>query len=168
MRERTLTFALAMLQGQAHYAKLGGLMLETIIRPAALVRQGSLKLYSTSLKVSDLKRPHFYTISKLDPADAGPGYQRLLNEGRAKSERAVEQFATKKWEDEQREDEGRDVEAYKAKAIALFDDDPIARTMFLLMLDGVKGAALQSLTGVSGAEYDSCRREIRRRIEALQ
>ena len=58
--------------------------METITRPAALVRQGSLKLYSTSLKVADLKRPNFYTISKLDPADAGPGYQRLLNEGRAK------------------------------------------------------------------------------------
>lgn len=58
--------------------------METITRPAALVRQGTLKLYSTSLKVSDLQRPNFYTISKLDPADAGPGYQRLLNEGRAK------------------------------------------------------------------------------------
>lgn len=55
-----------------------------ITRPAALVRQGSLKLYATSLQVSDLKRPNFYTISKLDPADAAPGYQRLLNEGRAK------------------------------------------------------------------------------------
>jgi len=55
-----------------------------ITRPAALVRQGSLKLYATSLQVSDLKRPNFYTISKLDPADAGAGYQRLLNEGRAK------------------------------------------------------------------------------------
>ena len=58
--------------------------METITRPAALVRQGSLQLYATSLKVSDLKRPNFYAISKLDPADAGPGYQRLLNEGRAK------------------------------------------------------------------------------------
>lgn len=58
--------------------------MEIISRPAALVRQGSLKLYSTSLKVSDLKRPNFYAISKLDPADAGPGYQRLLNDGRAK------------------------------------------------------------------------------------
>ncbi len=58
--------------------------METITRPAALVRQGSLKLYSTSLKVSDLRRPNFYTISKLDPVDAGPGYQRLLNEGRSK------------------------------------------------------------------------------------
>src|SRR5689334_7419385 len=59
-------------------------VMQTITRPAALVRQGSLKLYATSLKVSDLKRPNFYTINKLDPADAGPGYQRLLNEGRAK------------------------------------------------------------------------------------
>ncbi|MEK7286513.1 MAG: DGQHR domain-containing protein [Nitrospirota bacterium] len=55
-----------------------------ITRPAALVRQGSLKLYATSLQVSDLKRSNFYTISKLDPADTGVGYQRLLNEGRAK------------------------------------------------------------------------------------
>ena len=56
----------------------------TITRPAALVRQGSLRLYATSLRVSDLKRDNFYTISKLDPEDGGPGYQRLLNEGRAK------------------------------------------------------------------------------------
>ncbi len=58
--------------------------METITRPAALVRQGSLRLFATSLQVSDLKRPNFYTINKLDPDDAGPGYQRLLNEGRAK------------------------------------------------------------------------------------
>lgn len=58
--------------------------MDPITRPAALVRQGSLKLYSTSLKVSDLKRPNFYTINKLDPDQDGPGYQRLLNEGRAK------------------------------------------------------------------------------------
>jgi DGQHR domain-containing protein len=57
---------------------------EMITRPAALVRQGSLKLYATSLRVSDLKRPNFYAISKLDPEGNGPGYQRLLNEGRAK------------------------------------------------------------------------------------
>jgi DGQHR domain-containing protein len=56
----------------------------TITRPAALVRQGSLKLYATSLRVRDLKRHNFYAINKLDPDDSGPGYQRLLNEGRAK------------------------------------------------------------------------------------
>lgn len=59
-------------------------LVDTITRPAALVRQGTLKIYATSLKVSDLMRPAFYTISKLDPDNAGPGYQRLLNEGRAK------------------------------------------------------------------------------------
>jgi DGQHR domain-containing protein len=56
----------------------------TITRPAALVRQGSLKLYATSVRVSDLALPNFYTISKLDPEEEGPGYQRILNEGRAK------------------------------------------------------------------------------------
>ncbi len=56
----------------------------TITRPAALVRQGSLKLYATSIKVRDLNLPDFYTINKLDPEDAGPGYQRILNHGRAK------------------------------------------------------------------------------------
>jgi DGQHR domain-containing protein len=55
-----------------------------ITRPAALVRQGSLRLYATSLQVSDLKRPNFYAIEKLDPDEGGPGFQRLLNEGRAK------------------------------------------------------------------------------------
>ena len=58
--------------------------METITRPAALVRQGLLKLYATSLNLSDLTRPNFYTINKLDPDGVGPGYQRLLNEGRAK------------------------------------------------------------------------------------
>ncbi|HEY3973940.1 MAG TPA: DGQHR domain-containing protein [Candidatus Sulfotelmatobacter sp.] len=56
----------------------------TITRPAALVRQGSLKLYTTSIKVADLNLPNFYTISKLDPEEEGPGYQRILNQGRAK------------------------------------------------------------------------------------
>jgi DGQHR domain-containing protein len=58
--------------------------LTPITRPAAMVRQASLKLYATSIKVSDLKLPNFYTINKLDPEEAGPGYQRLLNQGRAK------------------------------------------------------------------------------------
>ena len=55
-----------------------------IARPAALVRQGSLKLYATSIKVEDLNLPNFYMINKLDPEEAGPGYQRILNESRAK------------------------------------------------------------------------------------
>jgi DGQHR domain-containing protein len=56
----------------------------TITRPAALVRQGSLKLYATSIKVGDLNLPNFYMINKLDPEEEGPGYQRILNQGRAK------------------------------------------------------------------------------------
>jgi len=56
----------------------------SITRPAALVRQGSLKLYTTSVRVADLHLPNFYTINKLDPEEAGPGYQRILNQGRAK------------------------------------------------------------------------------------
>ncbi len=32
----------------------------------------------------DLKLPGFYQISKLDPDQGGPGFQRLLNQGRAK------------------------------------------------------------------------------------
>lgn len=56
----------------------------TITRPAALVRQGTLRLYTTSFQVRDLKRPNFYTINKLDPDQEGTGYQRLLNETRAK------------------------------------------------------------------------------------
>jgi len=49
-----------------------------------LVRQGSLKLYATSVTVRELKLPGFYQINKLDPDEEGPGFQRLLNQGRAK------------------------------------------------------------------------------------
>lgn len=56
-----------------------------ITRPAACIKQGSLILYATSLKVSDLLIPNFYTIERLDPENANEkGYQRLLNKGRAK------------------------------------------------------------------------------------
>lgn len=55
-----------------------------LTRPASIVRQGSLTLYTTSFPVKDLKLRGFYAIEKLDPAGAGTGYQRLLNEGRAK------------------------------------------------------------------------------------
>jgi len=54
-----------------------------LLRPAARIRQGSLILYATSLKVRDLRQPDFYKIDTLDP-DEGTGYQRLLNEARAK------------------------------------------------------------------------------------
>jgi len=56
-----------------------------ITRPAALVTQGNLKLYTTSLPVSDLLIDKFYDIERLDhenPDDKG--FQRVLNKGRAK------------------------------------------------------------------------------------
>lgn len=56
----------------------------TLTRPAALVRQGSLRIYVTSIKVRDLRIPNFYTITKLDPETSGPGFQRLLNDSRAR------------------------------------------------------------------------------------
>jgi len=56
-----------------------------IVRPAALVKQGSLTLYSTSMKVADLLLPNFYSVEKLDPDNPNDkGYQRLLNKARAK------------------------------------------------------------------------------------
>ncbi|SJZ32093.1 DGQHR domain-containing protein [Sediminibacterium ginsengisoli] len=60
-------------------------MSKKIVRPAALVKQGQLTLYSTSLKVSDLLISNFYSVETLDPDDDNDkGYQRLLNKARAK------------------------------------------------------------------------------------
>lgn len=58
----------------------------TIIkRPSALVRQGDLVLFSTSLKVKELVSDGFYNVETLDPEDPNDkGYQRLLNTARAK------------------------------------------------------------------------------------
>jgi hypothetical protein len=61
-----------------------------------------------------------------------------------------------------------DITEYRAKALALFDDDAVARNVLLLMLDGVKGAELLSRSELSDTEYESCRRKIRRRIERQQ
>lgn len=56
-----------------------------ITRPAALVKQGGLTLYATSLRVKDLLIPNFYSVEQLDPVDnRDQGYQRLLNKSRAK------------------------------------------------------------------------------------
>jgi len=61
------------------------IMTKKITRPASLVKQGDLTLYATSLKVSDLLIPNFYSIERLDPENASEkGYQRLLNKARAK------------------------------------------------------------------------------------
>lgn len=53
--------------------------------PAAIVRQGDLTLFTTSIKVRDLIVPGFYSVETLDPDNANDsGYQRLLNTARAK------------------------------------------------------------------------------------
>ena len=63
----------------------GEIMSNIINRPAALVKQGNLKLYTTSLRVSDLLINNFYSIERLDPDNPDDkGYQRILNKGRAK------------------------------------------------------------------------------------
>ena len=54
-----------------------------ITRHASQVQQGKLLLFTTSLRVKDLRLPGFYKIDTLDAAE-GVGYQRLLNETRAK------------------------------------------------------------------------------------
>lgn len=60
-------------------------MTSLIQRPAALVRQGNLRLYTTSLRVSDLLIDNFYDIERLDPENPGDkGYQRVLNKARAR------------------------------------------------------------------------------------
>jgi len=60
-------------------------MANKIIRPASLVKQGKLTLYTTSLKVSELLTPNFYSIEKLDPENpTDKGFQRLLSKARAK------------------------------------------------------------------------------------
>ncbi len=60
--------------------------MKTLVRrPAALVRQGQLRLYTTSLQARHLLTPGFYDIERLDPANAHDhGYQRVLNTSRAK------------------------------------------------------------------------------------
>jgi DGQHR domain-containing protein len=59
-------------------------MSKTITRPAAVVVQGKLRLYTTSLQVEDLLLENFYSIERLDPENPTDGYQRLLNKARAK------------------------------------------------------------------------------------
>lgn len=52
---------------------------------ATKARQGSLTLYTTSIQVSDLVKPNFYSVETLDPTDSSDnGYQRVLNETRAR------------------------------------------------------------------------------------
>jgi hypothetical protein len=60
-------------------------MIEPFRRPAALVKQGTLRLYTTSLQARHLLTRGFYDIERLDPENAyDKGYQRVLNTARAK------------------------------------------------------------------------------------
>lgn len=60
-------------------------MSHIITRPAALVRQGDLRLYATSFQVRDLLIDRFYDIERLDPENPNDvGYQRVLNKARAR------------------------------------------------------------------------------------
>jgi DGQHR domain-containing protein len=60
-------------------------MSNSIVIAASKVRQGSLVLYTTSMKVSDLVSAGFYSVETLDPDNLNDkGYQRLLNKARAK------------------------------------------------------------------------------------
>lgn len=59
-------------------------MAKAIVIAASKVRQGSLVLYTTSIKVSDLVSNGFYSVETLDPENLNDkGYQRLLNKARA-------------------------------------------------------------------------------------
>ena len=96
---------------------------------------------------------------------------KFLNQGKGAEEveKAEKQAATERWKDEERERAAADkATEYRTKAITLFDDDAVARKVFLLMLDGVKGVRLRALSGLSDTEYDNCRRKIRRRLETLR
>jgi len=46
--------------------------------------QGSLVIFTTSLKVSELMMPNFYKVDKLDASDDKSGFQRVLDKTRAK------------------------------------------------------------------------------------
>ena len=54
------------------------------------------------------------------------------------------------------------------RIIALFDDDPIAKKIFVWMAEGKRGEELEQASGLSPTEYQSKRKKIRRRIEKLK
>lgn len=55
-----------------------------IKRPAVKIVQGNLIFYATSFKVSHLMQQNFYRVDKLDVEDKHSGFQRVLDENRAK------------------------------------------------------------------------------------
>lgn len=55
-----------------------------ITRAAARIQQRGLTIYATSIYVSDLLKPNFYQIERLDASNSSRGYQRVLDERRKK------------------------------------------------------------------------------------
>lgn len=55
-----------------------------IKRPAVKIVQGNLIFYATSFKVSHLMQQNFYRVDKLDIEDKLSGFQRVLDDNRAK------------------------------------------------------------------------------------
>jgi hypothetical protein len=53
------------------------------------------------------------------------------------------------------------------KIIEMFNDDPIAQTVIIAMMDGARGEELRKASGLTQTEYESKRTKIRRRIEKL-
>jgi hypothetical protein len=54
------------------------------------------------------------------------------------------------------------------RIMTLFNDDPIAQKMLMLMADGTRGEDIARAVGLSPTEYESKRKKIRRRIEKLK
>jgi DNA-directed RNA polymerase specialized sigma24 family protein len=53
------------------------------------------------------------------------------------------------------------------KIIEFFNDDPIAQTIIIAMMEGARGEELRKVSGLAQTEYESKRTKIRRRIEKL-
>jgi DGQHR domain-containing protein len=67
-----------------------------IEKTASKVVQGSLVIYTTSLKVSDLMVPNFYKVDKLDASGTNSGFQRVLDKTRA---RRLAKYVLDAWDD---------------------------------------------------------------------
>jgi DGQHR domain-containing protein len=67
-----------------------------IEKTASKVMQGSLIIYATSLKVSDLMVPNFYKVDKLDASGGNSGFQRVLDKTRA---RRLAKYILDAWDD---------------------------------------------------------------------
>jgi DNA-directed RNA polymerase specialized sigma24 family protein len=53
------------------------------------------------------------------------------------------------------------------RIVGFFNDDPIAQTIIVAMMDGARGEELRELSGLTQTEYESKRTKIRRRLEKV-